>query len=73
MRISTRRFSWRPSAVALLARGAPASHWKLGRSATLLGNIVYWVVLLFFITAATHMLNQHPLGLRPSSSSAGRP
>jgi len=41
---------------SLLARGAPASRWKLGRSATLLGNIVYWVVLLFFITAATHML-----------------
>jgi small-conductance mechanosensitive channel len=40
----------------LLARGATSSRWKVGRSATLLGNVVYWVVLLFFITAATHTL-----------------
>lgn len=29
---------------------------KVGRSAAVLGAIVFWVVLLFFVTAATHVL-----------------
>ncbi len=41
---------------ALLARGTSPTRWRVGRSASLLGNVVYWVVLLFFITAATHTL-----------------
>lgn len=40
----------------LLARAASRTRWRIGRSAKLLGNVVYWVVLLFFITAATHTL-----------------
>jgi len=54
LRVATRRGALLLD--ALLARGAGASRWKVGRSATLLGNIVYWVVLLFFVTAATHTL-----------------
>ncbi len=29
---------------------------KVGRSSTVLGAIVFWIVLLFFVTAATHVL-----------------
>jgi small-conductance mechanosensitive channel len=41
---------------ALLARTLKGTRLRLGRSAKLLGNVVYWVVLLFFVTAATHTL-----------------
>lgn len=41
---------------ALVARTTGRSRWQLGRSASVLGAIVYWVVLLFFITAATQTL-----------------
>lgn len=40
----------------LLARGSTPSRWRIGRSAVLLGTLVYWVVLLFFIAAATQTL-----------------
>jgi small-conductance mechanosensitive channel len=41
---------------SLIARSTGRARWRIGRSAALLGNIVYWVVLLFFVTAATHTL-----------------
>ena len=41
---------------ALISRNRAGSRWRVGRSAALLGSIVYWVVLLFFVTAATHTL-----------------
>jgi small-conductance mechanosensitive channel len=53
LRMATRRGALLVDAI--VARGASAPRWRVG-SATLLGNIVYWVVLLFFITAATHTL-----------------
>ena len=40
----------------VLARTLTRTRGRIGRSAKLLGNVVYWVVLLFFITAATHTL-----------------
>lgn len=40
----------------LIARLAGASRVRVGRSANVLGTVVYWVVLLFFVTAATNML-----------------
>lgn len=41
---------------ALLVRSGPLAQLRLGRSARLLGSIVYWVVLLFFVAAATQTL-----------------
>ena len=41
---------------ALISRGRPASRWRIGRSAPLLGTLVYWIVLLFFVAAATQTL-----------------
>jgi hypothetical protein len=41
---------------SLIARSTGRARWRIGRSASLLGSIVYWVVLLFFVTAATHTL-----------------
>ena len=32
------------------------SRWDVRRSAAVFGGVVYWVVLLFFVTAATQML-----------------
>lgn len=43
-------------AETLIERMAGPSRLKVGRSANVLGTIVYWVVLLFFVTAATHVL-----------------
>ena len=40
----------------LIARSAPRVRWRLGRSARVLGSIVYWVVLLFFVIAAAQTL-----------------
>ena len=54
LRVATRRGALLID--SFVARGAAGSRWHLGRSAKLLGNVVYWVVLLFFITAATHTL-----------------
>lgn len=43
-------------AETLIERMAGSSRLKVGRSANVLGTVVYWVVLLFFVTAATHVL-----------------
>jgi len=43
-------------AETLIERLAGASRLRVGRSANVLGTIVYWVVLLFFVTAATQVL-----------------
>jgi small-conductance mechanosensitive channel len=43
-------------AETLIERMAGPSRIKVARSANLLGTVVYWVVLLFFVTAATHVL-----------------
>jgi len=40
----------------LIERMAGPSRLKVGRSANVLGTVVYWVVLLFFVTAATNAL-----------------
>ena len=40
----------------LVTRTTGSTRWRLARSAGLLGGVVYWVVLLFFITAATQTL-----------------
>lgn len=44
---------------ALLARGSGPARWRVGRSGEVLGTIVFWVVLLFFVTAATQTLGLH--------------
>lgn len=41
---------------SLVTRNTATARWRIGRSASLLGNVVFWVVLLFFITAATQTL-----------------
>ncbi|MEO8037583.1 MAG: mechanosensitive ion channel domain-containing protein [Betaproteobacteria bacterium] len=41
---------------ALVARTAGHSRWRVGRSASVLGPVAYWVVILFFVTAATQAL-----------------
>ncbi len=41
---------------SLISRNRIGSRWTVGRSASVLGSVVYWVVLLFFVTAATHTL-----------------
>jgi small-conductance mechanosensitive channel len=43
-------------AETLIERLAGPQRIRVGRSANVLGTIVYWVVLLFFVTAATHVL-----------------
>jgi hypothetical protein len=42
--------------LAKLAGPSGVERLKVGRSAAVLGAIVFWVVLLFFVTAATHVL-----------------
>lgn len=41
---------------ALVVRTAGSGAWRVGRFAGLLGTLVYWIVLLFFVTAATQTL-----------------
>jgi small-conductance mechanosensitive channel len=41
---------------ALLTRRTGDARWRIGRSATVLGSVVYWVVLLFFVAAAAQAL-----------------
>ncbi|MBX3607712.1 MAG: mechanosensitive ion channel [Piscinibacter sp.] len=41
---------------SLITRGTGRSAWQVGRSAKVLGTVVYWVVLVFFIAAATRTL-----------------
>src|SRR3970040_1423846 len=43
-------------AETLIERLAGSSRLKVGRSPNVLGTVVYWVVLLFFVTAATQVL-----------------
>lgn len=43
-------------AETLIERLAGSSRLRVGRSANVLGTVVYWVVLLFFVTAATQVL-----------------
>jgi hypothetical protein len=40
----------------LVARTPLAARWRVGRSGRVLGAVVYWVVMLFFVTAATQSL-----------------
>ena len=40
----------------LISRAVGHTRWRLGRSAAVLGTVVYWVVVLFFVTAATQTL-----------------
>ena len=41
---------------ALIARSTGAARWRVGRSSALVGTFVFWVVLLFFVAAATQTL-----------------
>jgi small-conductance mechanosensitive channel len=41
---------------SLIARGTGQSRWGISGSAPMLGTVVYWVVLLFFVAAATQTL-----------------
>jgi hypothetical protein len=41
---------------SMIARRVGQARWRIGRSAMLLGAVVYWVVLLLFVTAATQTL-----------------
>lgn len=41
---------------SLIARSTGQARWHIGRSAAVLGAVVYWVVLLLFVTAATQTL-----------------
>jgi len=53
------RFATRHAAAmleSLITRTTGQVHWRAGRSASVLGTVVYWVVLLFFVTAATQTL-----------------
>ena len=54
LRVATRRGA--ALIDSLIARTLGESRWQIGRSAAVLGSVVYWVVLLFFIAAATHTL-----------------
>jgi len=47
---------------AMLDRGPTQVRWRVGASARMLGAVVYWVVLLFFIAAATQALGWQTLG-----------
>lgn len=40
----------------LVVRTTGQARWGIGRSAPVVGAVVYWVVVLFFLTAATHAL-----------------
>ncbi len=41
---------------ALIARTTGHARWRIGSAAALLGTVVYWIVVLFFVTAATQTL-----------------
>lgn len=40
----------------LIIRSTGQARWRIGRASSVLGAVVYWVVLLFFVTAATQTL-----------------
>lgn len=42
--------------LARMTKSAGAGRLRVDRSSTILGTIVFWVVVLFFVTAATHVL-----------------
>jgi small-conductance mechanosensitive channel len=42
--------------VGRMTKSAGAERLRMARSSTILGAIVFWVVVLFFVTAATHVL-----------------
>ncbi len=54
LRMATRRGAHLVDALITRTTGQP--RWRVGRSASVLGTVVYWIVLLFFVTAATHAL-----------------
>ncbi len=54
LRVATRRGA--ALLDGLITRTTGQTRWRIGRSASVLGAVVYWVVLLFFITAATQTL-----------------
>lgn len=54
LRLATRRAAGLLD--ALVARSTGSARWRVGSSANALGTVVYWVVLLFFVTAATQTL-----------------
>ena len=54
LRLATRRSA--ALLDSLIARTPAQARWRVGRSASVLGTIVYWLVLLFFVTAATQTL-----------------
>jgi Mechanosensitive ion channel, conserved TM helix/Mechanosensitive ion channel, beta-domain len=39
-----------------VTKTAGVERLRMARSSTMLGTVVYWIVLLFFVTAATHVL-----------------
>jgi hypothetical protein len=41
---------------SLIARRTGQAHWRIGHSAPLVGTVVYWAVVLLFVTAATQTL-----------------
>jgi small-conductance mechanosensitive channel len=59
LRLATRRAA--ALIDALISRSVGQERWRIGRSASLLGNVVYWVVMLIFVTAATHALDLQTL------------
>lgn len=40
----------------MIVRSTGQARWQIGRSAVVLGTVVYWVVLVFFVAAATQTL-----------------
>lgn len=55
--LAVRGMQFADTLIARLAGSTPArAGVRVGRSANVLGTIVYWVVLLFFVTAATNVL-----------------
>jgi hypothetical protein len=54
--ISHRLLQWLDRLVERLLGEGRAARLRIGRSAAVLGNIVFWAVMLFFITASTQVL-----------------
>lgn len=54
LRLLTRRATGLLDTMILRSTGRAA--WQLGRSGVVLGTVVYWVVLVFFVAAATQTL-----------------
>ena len=54
--ISYRLLQWLDRLLERLLGEGRAARLRVGRSAAVLGNIVFWAVMLFFVTAATQVL-----------------